>query len=568
MTQQTDRNLLFGILALQMNFVTRDDLLKAMTAWLTRKRDSLATVMVEQGSLSVANEHLVIQVVDAQLALKNSDIRESLTSSIRMTDLAAALNALDDEEIKDSLADFSCDSDLGFDKTSTANRAVLDNRFVVVRPHASGGLGDVSVALDRELNREVALKRVRQQIANNPEACARFRMEAEVTGGLEHPGIVPVYSMGATEEGHPFYAMRFIRGETLHHAIRRYHAGADNDAAAGNLALRDLLRRFIDVGDAVSYAHSRGVLHRDLKPANIMLGSFGETLVVDWGLARVHGQTVETSDLKSVERPLQLSSGSASPETQHGRIMGTLQYMSPEQAEGNTSAVGPATDVYSLGTILYEILTGNPPLEKIMGGDGQIDVPKMLYKIQQGSIRPAKIVSPSVSVALSAICEKATALRVQDRYASVSELTKDIERWMADEPISIVHESGLQRAMRWARKHQTLAVSISAVLTATAIGLSIFGAIVSAKNGELNRLNASLDIANEDLQQSNEREHSARLDAETSELKARDQSWLAFSTFSSVLNDIEDGMKNVPGSGEVRRNLLKTALKKLDKVAA
>ena len=163
-------------------------------------------------------------------------------------------------------------------------------RFHVLRLHAQGGIGKVSVAYDAELQREVALKQIKPERADDADSRNRFLQEAEVTGRLEHPGIVPVYALGVDDHGRPFYAMRFVRGTSLDEAIRRYHqadTGVRRSSRACALELRQLLDRFADVCHTVAYAHSRGVLHRDLKPANIMLGPFNESLVVDWGLAKV-----------------------------------------------------------------------------------------------------------------------------------------------------------------------------------------------------------------------------------------------------------------------------------------
>ncbi len=180
-------------------------------------------------------------------------------------------------------------------------------RYRVLRSHARGGLGEVFVALDTEVGREVALKEIQDEFADDPASQGRFLREAEVNGRLEHPSIVPVYGLGRHADGRPYYAMRFIRGETLDSAARRFHeaasggrqppddatnqgANAPRSPAERNLEFRQLLTGFIAVCNAVAYAHSRGVLHRDIKPANVMLGKFGETLLVDWGLAKVMGQ--------------------------------------------------------------------------------------------------------------------------------------------------------------------------------------------------------------------------------------------------------------------------------------
>ena len=197
-------------------------------------------------------------------------------------------------------------------------------RFRVVRPHARGGLGAVFVALDAELNREVALKQILDQHAEDPTSRQRFLLEAEITGGLEHPGIVPVYGLGFGPNGRPYYAMRFVRGDTLKEAIERFHkdGASEKDPGLRSLELRRLLRRFVDVCNAIEYAHTRGILHRDIKPANIIVGRHGETLVVDWGLAKAVGK--KEHDPTCEERTLVPSPASGSGETLPGSALARL----------------------------------------------------------------------------------------------------------------------------------------------------------------------------------------------------------------------------------------------------
>src|SRR5262249_5557257 len=214
-----------------------------------------------------------------------------------------------------------------------------------------GSLGDVHVAVDEDLNRQVALKELQDHCADDRNSRLRFLREAEITAALEHPCIVPIYGRGNRPDGRPYYAMRFIKGESLDAAIRRYH-----DEGGGTLAFRELLTRFVAVCQAIAYAHSRGVIHRDLKPGNVMLGPFGETLVVDWGLARHYDQP---EGHPPSDEALPISPATEALATHAGQVVGTPAFMSPEQASGRRD-VGPASDVYSLVGILYAILTGHP----------------------------------------------------------------------------------------------------------------------------------------------------------------------------------------------------------------
>ena len=349
-------------------------------------------------------------------------------------------------------------------------------RFRVLRPHARGGLGAVFVALDSELNREVALKQILDHHADDPVSRSRFLVEAEITGGLEHPGIVPVYGLGTHDGGRPYYAMRFIRGDSLKEASDRFHAGPKD---AAGLELRRLLRRFLDVCNAVDYAHSRGILHRDLKPSNVILGKHGETLVVDWGLAKPIGRVDPADD--SGERTLMPSSASGSAETLPGSALGTPAYMSPEQAAGDLEQLGPCSDVYSLGATLYCLLTGKAPF----AGDA-FDV---LRQVQRGEFRRPRQCDPAIDPALEAVCLKAMALGPEDRYPSARALADDVERWTADEPVSAYREPLARRARRWARRHRMAVTAASVSLVAGVVGLSALAVQQARANSALTKAN-------------------------------------------------------------------------------
>jgi WD40 repeat protein/tRNA A-37 threonylcarbamoyl transferase component Bud32 len=352
-----------------------------------------------------------------------------------------------------------------------------DHRFEVLRRHAEGGLGAVFVARDRELNREVALKEIRGEWADQPVSRARFLLEAEVTGGLEHPGIVPVYALGAYPDGRPFYAMRFIRGRSLREALRAFHAAeqAGRDPGERRLALRGLLGPFVATCNAVAYAHSRGVIHRDLKPDNVMLGAYGETLVVDWGLAKVVGRPETADDLPRTLRPAH-----GEPLTQAGAVVGTPAYLSPEQADGRADEAGPATDVYGLGATLYALLTGKPPVQ-------DRDPFAILVKVRRGDWPRPRQVKADIPPALEAVCCKAMALRPEQRYSGALELAADVEHWLAGEPVSAWREPWSATALRWLGRHRTLVTAAAStgvlLLLALAVGLALATAAENRERG-------------------------------------------------------------------------------------
>lgn len=351
------------------------------------------------------------------------------------------------------------------------------DRFRVLRPHARGGLGAVSVAYDEELRREVALKEIREAHAEDLTSRTRFLLEAEVTGGLEHPGVVPVYSLGRNEQGRPYYAMRFIRGESLRKAIDRLHAEkAKQKPGEYEFSLRQLLKRFVDVCNALEYAHSRRVIHRDIKPDNIMLGPYGETLVVDWGLAKPLDKPGDDA-MMSAEGPLRPLSTMGSTPTLAGSVIGTPAFMAPEQAEGDPAKMGPGCDIYSMGATLYMMLTG-----KVAFTDK--DAYKVLVKVIDGEFPRPRELDKNVPPALEAITLKAMARREADRYPSCKALADDVERWLADEPVSVYEDPWTVRFSRWAKRHKTLVATTAVMLPTVVVGLSVFSALIGREQAK------------------------------------------------------------------------------------
>lgn len=364
-------------------------------------------------------------------------------------------------------------------------------RYRILRPHAKGGLGEVFVAEDLELGREIALKEIQVAHADHPDRRRRFLLEGRITGKLEHPGIVPVYGLGAYVDGRPYYAMRFIKGDDLKQAIDRFH---QSKQAFHSMAFQHLLRRFLDVCNAIAYAHSRGVLHRDLKPSNVMVGQYGETLVVDWGFAKVIGRDGDSStpSADARERPVETELASSSSGTLEGATMGTPAYMSPEQAGGNMEGLGPRSDVYGLGATLYTLLTNSAPVQ----GDS---VGAVLAKVRFGEITLPRQMRADVPKALEAICCKAMALRQADRYDSALALAEDIEHWLADEPVTAYRELASARLARWTRKRRTLVATAAASLLVGVVGLTLGLLIVSELNRRLENTNSDLADSNRQL---------------------------------------------------------------------
>jgi len=490
-----DRNLLYGILALQMGFVTRDTLLSGMQAWVFTKNRSLGDLLQEQGALSPSQCQALDLVAAEHLKAHGGDPQRSLAAVGHLSMLDGALRSVADPELQTSIAA------AGHVLATTIERPAAERtRYQVLRPHAKGGLGRVSIARDVELGREVALKEIRESYAGDAASQKRFVREAEITGSLEHPGIIPVYGLGCYADGRPYYAMRFIRGETLQEAVSKLHAGE------AGYKLRGLLTRFVAVCNAVAYAHSRGVIHRDLKPANMMLGPYGETLVVDWGLAKVVGRDPVSDDgAGSSEMTLETPSGKGLM-TQAGSSLGTPSFMSPEQARGEMASLGAATDIYSLGATLYDVLTGQPPIQ----GRSAAEV---LESVRQGKWQPARQVNASTPAALDAVCRKAMALKPEDRYDSALSLSADVDRWLADEPVSAYREPWAVRIGRWGRRHRQL-VTAAAVLLVASVVLSVVVA-VNREQARRQTLQAEREAQRQrDIAQANEKTASER-EAET-----------------------------------------------------
>jgi eukaryotic-like serine/threonine-protein kinase len=485
-------SLLFGLLALQNNFIDRETLLTAFNAWVADKSQPLGQILLDRGALSPAR-HAVLQVlVQEHLQQHGFDPERSLAVLTVGPAVRDDLEELPDFDLQASLlylrlagadADEHTDGESTTDWNEESTATDTDGRFRIVRFHDRGALGEVYVARDQQLHRMVALKRIKLDQAADTDKRARFVVEAEITGRLEHPGIVPVYGLGTYDDGRPFYAMRFIRGDNLKAAIEQFHRAEEKgrDPGERNLALLKLLRRFLDVCNAIDYAHSRGVLHRDLKPGNIMLGKFGETLVVDWGLAKSVGRPEAAPASGTMDdRTLVPQSGSDLRGTELGARLGTPAYMSPEQAAGRIDELGPASDVYSLGATLYCLLTGRAPFN-------DQDLVELLRKVERGDFSPPRKLMGWVDPAVEAICLKAMATEPAERYSTPRALADDVEHWLADEPVSAWREPIRRRLRRWGRRHRLLVTGLGATLVVAVAALAVGDVLIARQRDRAER---------------------------------------------------------------------------------
>ncbi len=507
MNVPADRNLLFGLVALQNGMIDQSALLAAFHAWTRDKSRSIAEILLGQRAIDADDRTLLDGLVAKHIKRHGDDLEKSLAVVTAPRSVVNGLAALADPEVDATLGHVGStshptehDAEADSDATASYGSATSDGqRFRILRPHARGGLGAVFVALDAELNREVALKQILDRHADDPTSRMRFVLEAEITGGLEHPGIVPVYGLGNYGDGRPYYAMRFVRGDSLKETIAAFHDDEALQKAPGrrSLALRLLLRRFVDICNAIDYAHNRGVLHRDIKPANVIVGKHGETLVVNWGLAKALGRAEPGAG--SDERTLMPSSASGSVETLPGSAMGTPAYMSPEQAVGDLDRLGPRSDVYSLGATLYCLLTGKPPIEAD-------DLGAVLRTVGKGDFPPPRMLDASIDPALEAVCLKAMALKPEDRYATARALAEDVERWAADEPVSAWREPWPRRARRWMRRNRTAVAVASVASLAIVVGLVVVLVVQARANEVLTLANAREKLANVELAAAKDRE--------------------------------------------------------------
>lgn len=320
-----------------------------------------------------------------------------------------------------------------------------ETKYRILRELGRGGMATVYLAHDSELNREVAIK-VLDFPDSSAELAGRILREAAIVARLEHPGIVPIHDVGSLPDDRVFYVMKYVRGERLDSFIRK--------------TLPERLRVFQRICEAVAFAHAEGVIHRDLKPENIMVGAFGEVLVMDWGLAKLLRDPENANEISHGNEPSAQKVQKGISFTNHGTVLGTPSYMAPEQAAGEIDKLNEQTDVYSLGAILYFLLT-----EVVPPKEGPASA---------GFESPRKR-NPKIAPAIDAVCMHAMAPDQSSRYANAMDLSRDVAWFLDDLPVSVYKEKFYETFVRWISRNHFFVLLLLAYLLMRVLLILITG---------------------------------------------------------------------------------------------
>jgi len=456
-----DSELLLSVFVVQLGYGTPAQVMAAAGEWAARRSEgaTLADVLMQRKLLDADKRRMVEGLMGQALSINGNDVARTLQSLSGGLDvlMKSISNSMTSEH--PTQATPQGDSLEGSENVSDEPLGRYDfETGAGGQPHelGRGGIGRVVVVHDRYIGRDVAMKELLSEHTTNPNVATtrivaleqRFLREARLTGQLEHPAIVPVFELGRRLNGGLYYTMQRVRGRTLAQLL----------AEARTLEKRlQLVAPYLTTCQAIAYAHSRAVVHRDIKPQNVMVGPFGETYVLDWGLARVKGR----SDPRASDLKLQPD---ITGNVLEGGAIGTPSYMSPEQAGGKIEEIDERSDVWCLGAVLYELLTGTPPFT----GTSPFDV---LGKILKDPVRPVRKLEPDAPIELVAIAEKALQRQRPARYASAAEMAKDVGAWLQGGRVGAHDYSSLDLLRRFTKRNK-VALTVAGIAAAALVGLS------------------------------------------------------------------------------------------------
>lgn len=472
---QRDASLLFGVFAVQFKKITPQQLHEVAAQWQQDPSRELSQMLVESGYLTEDDYNHIRRLVDDARAAHAGDSSAALQTfgGQRMID-ATYRDAitLSQDEIRTVPMPEGAIPGVPLDNIDAVDET--PGRYTNQSEYARGGIGRVLLVHDQHLGREIAMKELlpfvdyvdesmkleKSPVRQSMALVTRFLQEARVTGQLEHPSIVPVYELGRRRDGTLYYTMKLVRGRTLAAAIRE----------AGTLPNRlALLSHFVDLCQAIAYSHSRRVIHRDIKPSNVMVGKFGETVVLDWGLAKVKDKTDDAaSQMEETLKTLRLPAAKGH-ETHAGQVLGTPAYMSPEQAAGQIERIDERSDVYSLGAVLYTLLTGKYPYD----GDNASEI---LNRLLVGPPRPVLEVEPNAPPELAAICDRAMQREAEKRYNNAKDLADDVIRFQTG-ALVLAHSYKFSDHLKRFVQHHKPALATAALFTVALAAFAVYSYI-------------------------------------------------------------------------------------------
>jgi serine/threonine protein kinase/WD40 repeat protein len=468
-----DRDRVLGVLAAQAGFVTPAQVIAAGSArMLARDGRSVLDHLVDSGALTPERRDIVVALANEALAASGGTPERVLESFPGARALARTLGS-------------AMDADAAARSPPPGETDLVpverEGQYARLTELGRGGQSIVWRALDRFVGREVALKELtspgaEQSSGSTRAAQARFLREARLTAQLDHPGIVAVHELAKRPDGTLYSAQKLVRGRTLKAAL----------AQCRTLSQRlELLPHLVNAAQTMAYAHTRAVVHRDLKPSNVMVGPYGETVVVDWGLAKRRGEAEPASDAPSPDLGPEL--------TQAGVALGTPSYMSPEQARGDLEAIDERSDVFSLGAMLYELLTGRPPFQGV-------DNAQVLEAVRSGDIVPVRVVCPEAPPELAAIAERALRRDAAERYPDAAAFASELLAYRAGARVEAYSYGSLELVRKFVQRNPALSVAVAAsvlilVGAALAVALQLRQARVNLASALVERARRAEDVS-------------------------------------------------------------------------